>query len=150
VKRCLDGFLLAASVDQRVKYADRLYAYGKDHVEISVRLDTMIENLFVCPLSLPPLSGSLTCCQACFHLQEKIHGDAGWTRDASVPLFDAYEPTLMRDALTSHPGLCPLIFGDLWPALAQNSGIEWNGLLGNDPLSLYFAKCRGPQIFFSP
>ena len=52
VKRCLHGFLLAASIDQRVKYADRLHVYGKDHVELSMRHNNMIENIEVSPLLL--------------------------------------------------------------------------------------------------
>ena len=52
VKRCLHGFLLAASIDQRVKYADRLHVYGKDHVELSTRHNNMIENIEVSPFLL--------------------------------------------------------------------------------------------------
>ena len=52
VKQCLHGFLLAASIDQHVKYADRLHIYGKDHVELLIRHNNMIENIEVSPLLL--------------------------------------------------------------------------------------------------
>jgi hypothetical protein len=52
----------------------------------------------------------------------------GWTQDEHCGLFDAYEPTLMHNALLSEAfNLNPLIFGDLGPRLASISGIAWDG-----------------------
>lgn len=47
MKPCLQEYLLASSVEQRVKYADRLYVYGKDRVELSIRQSEMLSNIMV-------------------------------------------------------------------------------------------------------
>lgn len=73
-------------------------------------------------------------------MQETLHGDEEWIRDEHCGLYDAYEPTLMRDAILKMPSMCPLIVGGLWPSLASVSGIQWNGKLGTDPLSVYFGE----------
>lgn len=79
--------------------------------------------------------------QAVYQIQNALHGSSQWTRDESIGLFDVYEPSLMSDALLSVVGvnLLPLVFGDLWPQMADEAKIGWDGKLGADPLSVYFS-----------
>lgn len=50
VKSNLHGFMLAAGIDQRIRYADLLYVYGKDCVYMT---DRQAELLAEFEVSLP-------------------------------------------------------------------------------------------------
>lgn len=123
VQPSVHDWVIAASVEQRLRYPDRLYVYGKDRVRMSSRQADLLAKYEV--------SRSI-----CYVFMIFIFPKQN-------PKFNVFEPSLISRALKREDvNLGHLVFGhDAWGHLLVAAGINFKRT-ADDPLSRYFAKCE--------
>ncbi|KAJ7663721.1 hypothetical protein DFH06DRAFT_1041932 [Mycena polygramma] len=113
---CIHEGVLAPTTEQRLRYADWLYVWGKDRVRMSSRMSELVDA-FHAKLDEFSSHTSVTC------------------RDTVEDLYDVFEPTLVATALHHLPNFAPLIFGETtWLAMGGLASTS------DDPLTAFYRR----------
>ncbi|TFK84417.1 hypothetical protein K466DRAFT_226759 [Polyporus arcularius HHB13444] len=110
------GYVLAPTPEERLRYSYRLHVFGKRRTKLSIRMkDLWLEHERILEAYAADGRGSAI-------------------RTSDIGLYDVFEPTLIKAALTKPLNLGHLIFGEAeWAAL---SGTEAPSMV--DPLTAVF------------
>ncbi|KAJ7260144.1 Cupredoxin [Mycena rebaudengoi] len=117
-----DG-VLAPTVDQRLRYLDWLYVYGKQYTSLVPRMAALVDDYVDRLNTLGELTNS-------------SGKPTKWSRtDEDIALFDVFEPTLIQTPLMLPHNLGHLVFGEYdWRSLG---GWQSNS---DDPLTAHFRE----------
>jgi len=134
---CLVDGILAPTIQQRLGYKKWLHIYAKDRVTLTPRMAKLRDAYEV-------VYSSFTFPFLTFPQSKLLSIDDYRARSDVVQLYDVFEPTLIRDALTSKKlNLGHLIFG--FPKWKEFNP-DWKLQPLSDPLTAMFLK-RGQHIF---
>ncbi|KAK7035102.1 hypothetical protein R3P38DRAFT_2912758 [Favolaschia claudopus] len=119
---CIYEGVLAPTTEQRLRYADWLYVWGKERVYMSIRMSRLLDsyNSSLCSFFQKTLAAYAAASEVTF-------------RKSVTDLFDVFEPTLVEPALEANPTWGSLVFGE-WTWLSISGNIP----IGSDPITELF------------
>ncbi|KAH7908556.1 hypothetical protein BJ138DRAFT_340174 [Hygrophoropsis aurantiaca] len=135
VKRFLHGYTIGTTLEQRLKYADQLFIWGKERMEMSSRMHDLLGAFESTLLK---------------YNQKAEELNNHWYRSDVYCLYDPFEPALTPYSLKRVTlNLGHLVFGEKWPLLSSEAGIQVLDT-GMDPLSQYFNKTTLSRVWINP